>query len=262
MYREAAEEARAFPEGDPRTAQALLNLATYYFATARYNEAEHQFRLGLAAAERSHSDTDAAIGWSNLGATLAALGQFDAAQSAYEKALAIGERAYGKNSRQAANVLNNLAELERKRGRLSQAEQAARAALELTERLTGPDSAETANRLHTLALIRADQKRYSEALDLDKRALAIQRQTLGEDHPRTRATLANLGAAELALGRLDEAETLINGYLASADHGSDRPDPALAAVVNNLAQLYRQRNQLARIRADLGELRRLPPGIR
>ena len=71
-------------------------------------------------------------------------GQYGKAAVAGKKALDAGEEKYGRESRQAAVSLNNLAEIYRADGKLADAEHLFRRALEINEKILKPDNPDIA----------------------------------------------------------------------------------------------------------------------
>jgi tetratricopeptide (TPR) repeat protein len=118
-----------------------------------------------------------------LANALCLLGDYTGAQPAYERALAIRERALGPDHPDVATSLNNLAALYYAQGRYAAAEPLYQRALAIREEGLGPDHLDVAHSLDNLALLYRAQGRYAAAGPLYQRALTIMEQGLGPDHP-------------------------------------------------------------------------------
>ena len=141
---------------------------------------------------------------------LYAEGRYQEAIPFAEKALALGEREFGRDDPNTAALLNNLAVLYEEQGRYAAAEPLHKRALAIWEKALGPEHPDLATSLNNLAELYRTQGRYAAAEPLYKRALAISEKALGPEHPAVATTLSNLAGLYAAQGRYAEAEPLLS----------------------------------------------------
>ncbi|WP_157845221.1 tetratricopeptide repeat protein [Pseudofrankia saprophytica] len=153
----------------------------------------------------------------------------------FQRALAIGEAAYGPDHPVVATRLNNLASVLQDLGRVGEAVPLFQRALAIDEAVYGPDHPVVARALSYLALALRGLGRAGEAVPLFQRALAIDEAVYGPDHPVVASVLNNLASALHDLGRAGEAVPLFQRALAidEAVYGPDHPE--VATDLNNLA---------------------------
>jgi len=162
----------------------------------------------------------------------------------YRRSLAIAEASPGKDRRNVAAALNNLAMLLRETNRLGEAEPLMRRALAITEASLGKDHPDVAIRLNNLAELLRATNRLGGAKPLLRRALAIDEASLGKDHPSVAVALNNLAQVLQAANRLDEAEPLMRRALAIDEASFGKDHPSVALPLNNLAQLLQATTRL------------------
>ncbi len=155
-----------------------------------------------------------------------------------QRALALREKALGRDHSDVAQSLNNLALLYNELGRNEQAAPLYRRALEIFERLLGPDHPELAISVNNLAALYRDMGRYAESEPLYQRSLTIRRKALGPDHPDVAQSLSNMALLYNDQGRSAEGIPLAQQALAIREKalGPDHPD--VATALNNLSTLY------------------------
>ncbi len=171
-----------------------------------------------------------------LGKIYSELGRLDDAEATTRKSLALHvelekqEPSVADHRRGHANMLLNLANLERKRGRLEPAEKAVRSALAEIEPLLKdpiPETLRSASAIHnTLALLLRTQKKTAESENGHKIALKLGKQWLAMEPKSDEAKVAvasrlsNLATfylvsrPEEAISALAEAEQLLAGQTA------------------------------------------------
>lgn len=159
---------------------------------------------------------------------LASRGEYDAAQSLYERALVIRQKALGPSHPDTATTINNLANLHRNRGTLDKAMPLYRQALQIRKRSLGPRDLETAMTIYDLARLLHEQDRLASARRLHARALAIRETACGPDHPETATSLKDLARVLQDQGDLDSARPLFERALSirEAVQGPDHPNTA------------------------------------
>lgn len=100
-----------------------------------------------------------------------------------------------------------------------------------------------------------DLNKYEAALSYYQRALALNEKKWGPAHPQSIAVVAGIASAQLALGKLAEAETNVrrNVSLSEKIHGTDNTATArqVAALANLFAARGRQHDALAQYKIAL-----------
>ncbi|HEY8022984.1 MAG TPA: tetratricopeptide repeat protein [Burkholderiaceae bacterium] len=183
----------------PHGLEAHFNLAQYYLARERYNEAEHFLRRIVALAP------DNAKGWARLAAILASQKRTDEAVTCYRKAVEI-DTSDGASHGDLGLLLGE-------QRQFGEAVNALRCSLAL--RLNDPVA-------HTnLGVVLAKMRRYDEAESCYRTAIRLQ--------PSAAAAHANLALLLEAVGRLPQAEGAANTALALA--------PESPAINGNLGNL-------------------------
>jgi serine/threonine-protein kinase len=203
--------------GDPaQHAIALTDVALSLNGLRRRAEAEPVFREALARQRQAYGGDHKEIAWTlnNLAWGLHAMGRLDEAAGYYEEALAMLRR-LGAPNVELFQTLNNLAGLYGDRGDVETAERMLREVLALVEGLYGPSGHAAVARAHSaLGVLEIERGRFEEAARNTRTALEANRKLLGERHTWTAITMQTHAIALLGLGRLDEAEALLQRSLA------------------------------------------------
>ena len=241
---------RADEEGITKPMAWLLTLlGNFFFAKARYVEAESLMRRALANSEAAFDPPDhpvIAIHLSNLATLLQDTNRPVEAEPLIRRALSIDETSFGSDHPKVATRLNNLGQLLRATNRLTEAEPMMRRALSIDEVRAGADHPDVARDLNNLAQLLQATDRLVEAESLMGRALAIDEARFGPDHPNVARDLNNLAQLLQATDRFGEAELLMRRSLA-IDEASFAPDhPNVARDLNNLARLLQAQTARAK----------------
>src|SRR5581483_6907074 len=221
-------------------------------------------------APTSRSTADA-IRLNNDGAKLAQEGKFADAEANYRKALEIWTSAADRQitARDRAHTMENLGSLLRDVGRYREAEQILKDALAQLEEATGKESVDDGEALENLAALyrvkgdgdlaeqcalradhllldreRSDNRILLAAIYIDKRRFAEARTIL--EPAREGATgmvaftiYADLATAALGESQFSEAEEFAKKALEFTDSNPKPNSVGVAAVWNNLGQIYR-----------------------
>ncbi len=173
-----------YPEGDPRLAVALNDLASGLYYRERYAEAEALLRESLGLRRRFGAEPpQIARALNNLASALKQRGELDAAGELYEEALAIRETALGGEDPSVAASLYSLGSLRQEQGDPAAAEPLLRRSLEIYLATHGEGHTRVASVLSTLGRVLHDRGENVAAADLLRRAVEIRRRLLGADHP-------------------------------------------------------------------------------
>ena len=181
--------------------------------------------------------TDDSTVLNNLALSLTDAGDYAAAEPLFRRALAINEKALGRDNPDVATELNNLAALLYAKSDYAAAEPLFRRALAIDEKALELGDPSLARDLSNFAILLHDKGDYAEAELLYRRALAIIEKARGPDHPKVARVLNGLASSLQDEGDYAGAEPLYRRALAISEKelGPDHPD--VATKLNNLASL-------------------------
>jgi len=175
--------------------------------------------------------------------------EFVEAKAVHERALAIGEAAFGPNHPNVAAAVNNLGLVLRDLGDLAGARAACERALAIDEAAFGPDHPSVAIRVNSLGLVLQDLGDLAGARAHYERALVIDEVAFGPDHPKVAIRVNNLGGVLKDLGDPVGARAAYERTLA-IDEAVFGPDhPHVATDVNNLGGVLQDLGDLEGARA-------------
>ena len=213
-------------------ADAAAFLGQSLYEQGRYSQSAEAYKKCL-----SYHANDPKI-LNNLGASLKASGDHEAAERSYRLALAIDERALGHDDPRVATDLNNLAELYDYEGKDEEAEPLYKRALAIDEKTLGPDHPDVSAVLSNLATLYHHRGRFEQAEPLHRRAIAIDEKIGGPYNPDLGPDLSNLGTLYQDQGKYDKAEPLFKRALSIAERALGPDHPKYAICLTNLAGLY------------------------
>jgi non-specific serine/threonine protein kinase/serine/threonine-protein kinase len=175
-----------------------------------------------------------------LGATYRALGEYDAADRNFEKAIALRREHLGEDDPLTLEARHGLAISLMDRGESAAAESTTARVLEARTRVLGPEHPQTILTLRTMGEVYFRFERNAEAESVLVIARDRAERVLGPADPATRGIVADLASVERALGNYEEAERLLEKSLEEdrADYGPDHPETL--ASEQNLAGLYEE----------------------
>ena len=233
--------AKSLGESHPDTVAAAAVLFEIYKRQNRVNDAQEVAARLLTAMESEFgNDAPETLMASLLFANvLYYAGEFEHAEPLYIRLLNAGEFKSGaENYRQAADMLESIAEQSLSDGRFAKAEELHRHALTAIEHIHGFDHPKTLQATNDLAFSVKSQGRFLEAEPMYQRTLEIQQRVLGSDHLDTLSSENNLATLYVAQGRYQDAEPLLIRVLESRERilGADHQDTLTS--VNNLGYLY------------------------
>jgi tetratricopeptide (TPR) repeat protein len=165
-----------------------------------------------------------------LGTSYRVLGEYAKANTHLRRALELRE-AQQPRSHEVAEVLLELAQLERDAGQLEVAEQTAADALAMERQVSGPGAHSVAVALDSLGQVLFAARKLSEAEARFREALAIAERAPASSGNDRAAILFDLARVQAALGRPVDARATCNLALANASGQRAR---ALVARINEL----------------------------
>ena len=230
----------AFPSGDTRDVRTwpeCARLLPHALAAAGHAES-----LGVASEATGRLLNQA-------GGYLQGRGEFAEAKTAFERALAIDEVAFGPNHPSVATAVNNLGGVLQDLGDLTGARAAFERALAIDEAVFGPDHLNVARDVNNLGSVLQAVGDLAGARAAYERALVIDEAVFGPDHPNVARDVNNLGSVLQAVGDLAGARVAYERALAmdEAVFGPDHPN--IARGVNNLGSVLQDLGDLAGARA-------------
>lgn len=241
-------------ESDKTPAQksrAILDAAEKFYEVRQYKPAEIYF-LDAKISYEANGLTDN-INYSkvhaDLGLLYATMGRYNSAEYFTSEALSIREQTLGKNSKAYAASLNNLAVLYQETARFNESEQYFSEALQTVKAQLGETSQEYAIVLNNQAILLAKIGRIDQAVDKLNTAITILENQKGKAGlTRNKVGFqSNLALLYQQTGKFTEAEAI---YL-KLEKALGSKDPFYAGVLNNLALLYIQMNQLDKVEGYL-----------
>ncbi len=195
----------------------------------------------LAAAEHAEALDVASDSTEKLlnqtGSYLKGRAQFAEAKEMFERALAIGEAAYGPDHPQVAIYVNNLGNVLQDLGDLEGAKKMFKRALAIDEAAYGPDHPDVAIDVGNLGNVLQDLGDLEGAKKMFKRALAIDEAAYGPDHPDVAIYVSNLGVILKTLGDLEGAKKMFERALRIFTESLGEGHPNTVTVQNNLDSL-------------------------
>jgi len=233
--------AEAFPSGtDPADVHTWPECARLLpHALAAAGHAEAQPVAGEATARLLNQ----------AGLYLHGRAEFAAARDAFQRALAIDERAYGPDHPTVAIRVNNLGSVLHALGDLAGARAAYERALAIDEQAYGPDHPTVATRVNNLGGVLKSLGDLAGARAAYERALAIAEQAYGPEHPNVATLVNNLGLVLQNLGDLAGARAALERALAIDEQAYGPDHPTVAIRVNNLGSVLHDLGDLAGARA-------------
>jgi CHAT domain-containing protein/Tfp pilus assembly protein PilF len=231
----------------------LLDIAEALYGNRRFKEAEPIF-LSAKLSYETEGITDN-INYSkvhaDLGLLYATMGRYNTAEFYSSEALSLREQTLGRNSKAGASSLNNMAVLYQETARFNESEKYFEEALQVVKDQLGAESQEYSTVLNNQAILFSEIGRIDQAVAKLNTAIAIL-EKLNKKGQRDQVGLqSNLALLYQQTGKFKEAETV---YLKlEKDLGSK--NPYYAGVLNNLALLYIQMNQLDKVEGYLNKAR-------
>jgi tetratricopeptide (TPR) repeat protein len=180
--------------------------------------------------------------FNSVGYHLNDIAAYTAARAAYERALAIDEKAFGPDHPQVAIFVNNLGLVYQALGDLPAARAAFERALAIDEKAFGPDHPNVARDVNNLGLVYNALGDLPAARAAFERALAIDEKAFGPDHPKIAIRVNNLGEVYEAEGNLAAAREAYQRALAIMEKYAPN-NPNTRIFRENLARVIEEMNQ-------------------
>ena len=195
----------------PLLARTLNDLAAAYYKNQNRADAEDLYReslvmkraLGMSTLEQSKT-------LSNLASLLVYRGQYEEAESLYQRILTLRRRNYAPTDLDTATVLRKLGHLYWLWGREEEAEPLIRECLEIRMGSLDPETTTLASTYASLARIQRSQGNLTDAEALFLKVLRIRSERLGPDHQNTAYAQRDLAALLLDRAETETARVLLD----------------------------------------------------
>jgi tetratricopeptide (TPR) repeat protein len=161
------------------------------------------------------------------------------AKSVLERAIRVGEKAFGPHHPGVAIWLNNLGSVLHDLGDLPGAKQAYERSLKIDEQAFAPDHPKVAIRVNNLGAVLRDLGDLPGARQAIERALKIDERAFGPDHPDVATDVNNLGVVLQDLGDLPGARQAYERALKIGEQAFGPDHPNVATDVNNLGSVLK-----------------------
>lgn len=197
---------KSLPDGHPKLAISLYNLASVLQEQKQFAKAESLLLRAVKMAEQAVIDSRPNMG---LAMTDLYVEQTDFAQAnpLLQFTLSTDQNQLGRDHPLTASFLKSLASLYVTQARYAEAEPLFRRAVEIFEKPLGPANPGIASVLGEWSKLHVGQTHYAEAETMQLKALGIMENALGQDHPMLAPYLYDITELYLAQGRLDAAQT-------------------------------------------------------
>jgi CHAT domain-containing protein len=229
----------------PDVAQAVNNLANFYYIKGDYARSEQFSQRALAIREKvlGSEHPDVASSLNNLALLYTEGADYEKAESFYQRALAIGEKALGLEHPDVAATLTSFAKLYYEKCAYEKAEQFFLRAQAIWEKALGSEHPNVTIVLNNLASVYKERSEYAKAETLLQRALNIDEKIRGREHPDVAASLINLANLYYDKGDYEKAEPLYGRAVSIREKALGPEHPDLARALENLADLYKDRRE-------------------
>ena len=218
----------------------IMRVSNPYATGSELTLAQALDEAGALVDQRFSGRPDLAVGIRTaLGESLFARYRLDAAETQLRRALADGERLFGRDDIRTVQALATLASVVKESNRIDDAQALFDEALARLERAGHAGDPLYASVLNDLGVMHLLNEDFETARNHLERALAI---AAGASDERAR-TVANLAQASRGVGDLDRAEALYRAAQPLLERAYPEGGPHLAVLLNNRARLAWERDR-------------------
>jgi tetratricopeptide (TPR) repeat protein len=225
-----------YGEKDVQTASIDVDIGQALYRQGKFHEAKERTAAGLAVIQGAlgpHHPLVATV-TGNLAVQGEALGEKDEALRLYRDQLRVLSEAYGEESRELVDPLNNIAGILSERRDFAGALEHASRALKIMSTVAGPDHPLVGNLEFNISVMYADQGDWTKALEHLQRARAILEKKLGPESMMIgKATLME-GMILAEMGKLDDADAKMRAALPVIEKAAGPEHPETAEALKNL----------------------------
>ena len=229
--REALTDARASGHRHVEAEAWIL----FVLVTSRTREPEHGRFYGTVAAATiaglAGADELAGDLALQLGVLAFAIGDDEAAEREYSRALELREQSFGDRHPKLADVLAKRAGVEVRRGELDRARASLERALGIQRAAFGDAHPKVAVSLGNLGIVLAGEERWDSAIAAMTEAASILEYAYGSDHPAVANAADSIGDVLRRAGRTEEALTSFDRAIAIYERTLGPDDAAIASAL-------------------------------
>ena len=173
--------------------------------------------------------------------------EWERAEPLYQEALNIYEKAYWREHRDVATVLNNLGRLYHAQGLYAKAEPLYQEAPAIDTKVLPPNQpGGIATDLNSLGVLYFAPKQWRIAAQMHLNALEIRKTSIPTVHPEVATSLYKLGRVDEAHGQFAKAEPLFRQALEIFQQALPPDSPTLRKVTQKHAEIFRKLDKPAR----------------
>jgi CHAT domain-containing protein len=242
--------ANQLPKDDKRYIDAVYNLAFLYKSKGEYILAEPLYSEVKKLIEQKYSSESIqyAKASSDLARLYTDMGLYEAAEPLYVESMGIIERELGKENLEYAKISNDIASLYVLLKDYRAAEPIMIESKGLKSEIYGTKSITYAIACNNLAYLYLETNKFGESEKLFKQAIKIYDKKYGKNHPlyiNYIKAINNLGTLYINKGSYNNAEETLLECKEIAKNRLGDTHPYYAEICNNLARLYRLKNNLS-----------------
>ena len=226
---------------DATVAQSMYNLAVLYDDIGEYDHAaqlyEKAVEIWLDTLGANHPYVANAL--NNLANVYISKGDLALAAQLHQHSLKIRRKLYGNNHPEVARSIINLASLYVKDSDYSHAEPLYEEAVDLSQKILGPSHPQVAMLLYSLANVYHIQGRMDQMPDADENGNVGAAVIDNENGKIQKASLSNTKSSKPEKDYFQLALPLYERALEIFDNSMEADHPAITAMLNELAMLYK-----------------------
>ena len=233
------------------TLEATRGLASLYYGTVRYDEAEPLCVYGLEITRRVLSEEhEATLGFMNLLAMLhCQRGRYGQGTELVTRALQIGERVLGEEHPTTVRSMFALGELYRFQGRYDDAEPLLEESVQFSRQVLGDEHFWTLYYMHHLAYLHRDQGQHDDAGQLLVKVIEGRLHLFDEKSGLLRRSITDLANMYADQGRHNAAEQLLTETLERRRRLLGEKHEFTQACITDLCLLYEMSGQYDKLKA-------------
>jgi eukaryotic-like serine/threonine-protein kinase len=199
-----------FGENNKETAIGYNYLAMAYDYKGNLDTAKYLYKKSIKLLRQLNDKPKLEEALNDYGTLQLDLYDLNGAKKTFEEALKLSLKVFGKESRETAVDINNLAFVLDDQSDLDSAKLYYNEAIIIDTKLFGDTSVDLANNLNNLAFVYREKGNYNTAESLFISAYNIRKKILGDDHPDVAVNKLNVGSSYYYLKDYSKAEQLIN----------------------------------------------------
>jgi tetratricopeptide (TPR) repeat protein len=244
MFLSAAEQAKAFGEGDQRYYKSLDGLALAYAAQKKFAEAEQTYQKVLSIKEKAlgADSAEEALSMANFADLLLMEGKYKQAEVMYQTSLktlnSVSPAVYAEKSQNLGLCLSE-------EGLFKQAEEALQNARQKEISLYGQNSTQATQTQINLIRMHVKQGAYAQAQKEATASLQALDQNAAHDVKDSDACLAALTQIDRALGHFAKAEAYAKTLIKHAEDRSEASSADYPRALERLADVYEAQHRYA-----------------